>query len=157
VAVVAASSWLKPGPPVEAARATLAPIRQFVDEEGRTRLPKTHLVTMPYNGRIEPIDLVEGDHVEAGQVVARLLPSDLKLDVDEAEAAVKRLKASIVENDDVTVESTVLLQSQKYVESMDRTVDAAAERVKSGDAKRDYAEKALHRARTLWERDKKGI
>jgi HlyD family secretion protein len=147
-----AYSWLKPGPPVEAARARLDAIREFVDEEGRTRLPKTHLVTMPYAGRIEPIELVEGDRVVCGQVVVRVVPSDLKLDVDEAEAAVKRLAASIVENDDVSVESTTLLQSRKYVESMDRTVEAAAERVKSGEAKREFADKMFHRARSLAEK-----
>jgi HlyD family secretion protein len=157
VVTVATYSWMQPGPPVEAARASFAPIREFVDEEGRTRLPKTHLVTMPYNGRISPIELVEGDRVTVGQVVARVVPGDLALDVDEAEASVKRLQASIVENDDVTVESTTLLQARKYVESMDRTVEAAAERVKSGEAKRDYAEKAMHRARLLWEKEKKAI
>jgi len=152
IVTAAAYSWLAPGPPVEAARARFEAIREFVDEEGRTRLPKTHLVTMPFAGRVEPIEWVEGDRVESGQVVARVVPADLKLDVDEADAAVKRLQASIVENDDVTVESTALLQSQKYVESMDSTVEAAAERVKSAEAKRDFAEKSLHRARTLRER-----
>ncbi|HEV3021703.1 MAG TPA: HlyD family efflux transporter periplasmic adaptor subunit, partial [Pirellulales bacterium] len=152
-ATAAAYSWLKPGPPVEAARARFDAIREFVDEEGRTRLPKTHLVTMPYAGRIEPIELVEGDHVSAGQVVLRVMPGDLKLDVDEAEAAVKRLQASIVENDDISVESTTLLQSQKYVESMDRTVEAAAERVKSGEAKREFADKMFRRARSLREKN----
>ena len=66
-----AYSALDRGTPVEAAAVSLGPVREFVDEEGKTRLPNVHLVTMPYDGRIEAIDLVEGAAVKKDQVVAR--------------------------------------------------------------------------------------
>src|SRR5487761_1204236 len=75
------------GKPVEVARATFGPIREFVDEEARTRLPRTYQVTMPFDGRIEPIEVTEGTHVKAGQVVARLVRADLDLKVAQAQAA----------------------------------------------------------------------
>ena len=150
--VGAAYAWYSPGARVEAARAGWEPIREYVDEEGRTRLPKTHEITMPFAGRVEPIELIEGAPVKAGQVVARVVPQDLGLDVAEARAAVDRLEASIRENDDASVELTGLKQSVSYVQSMDRTVEAAAERVKSGEAKLDYANKQLRRMQTLREK-----
>jgi HlyD family secretion protein len=80
-----------------------------------------------------------------------VVPKDLALQVQVATAAVERLKASIKENDDVTVESTSLQQALNFVTSMNRTVDAATERVKSGLARLGYAEKSLTRIRRLHE------
>ena len=140
---------LRSGVPVEAAAAARGAIREYIDEEGKTRLAETYLVTMPYDGRIEPIELIEGTAVTKGQVVAKITPIDIELQLAEAQAIVDRLKASIKENDDVTVEGTALEQTLSMVESVDRTVEAAAARVKSGQAKLDFAEKQLARVRRL--------
>src|SRR5215469_16143653 len=127
------------GKPVEVATASFRPIREFIDEEARTRLPRTYQVTMPFTGRIEPIEVLEGTRVKAGQVLARVVQADLDLKVAEAQAAVDRAEASLRENDDTSVESTALLQALRYVESMSRTVEAADEQVKAGQAKRELA------------------
>lgn len=148
-AAAAGFTSLSSGEPVEAAAARRAPVREYIDEEGKTRLSETYLVTMPYDGRIEPIELVEGTPVTKGQVVARIRPIDIELQLAEAQAVVDRLKASIKENDDVSVETTALQQTVNMVESIDRTVEAAAARVKSGQARLEYAEKRLGRARSL--------
>ena len=149
--VAASYDWLASGKPVEVAAASFGEIREFVDEEARTRLPRTFQVTMPFNGRVEPIEAVEGTHVKAGEVVARVVPADLDLKVAEAQAAVDRSEASLRENDDVSIESTGLRQAISYVESMDSTVEAAEEQVKAGDAKRDLATKTWKRMRSLVE------
>ncbi|HQU46127.1 MAG: hypothetical protein B7Z73_12100 [Planctomycetia bacterium 21-64-5] len=151
LALGASYEWLASGKPVEVAVASFSPIREFVDEEARTRLPRTYQVTMPFNGRIEPIEADEGAHVTAGQVVARVVPADLDLKVAEAQAAVDRAEASLRENDDTSVESTGLQQALSYVQSMNRTVEAATEQVKAGEAKRDLALKTWKRMRTLYE------
>ncbi|MEX0676188.1 MAG: HlyD family efflux transporter periplasmic adaptor subunit, partial [Pirellulales bacterium] len=140
---------LTSGTAVEAAGARRAPIREYIDEEGKTRLAETYLITMPYDGRIEPIDLVEGTPVTKGQIVARIAPVDIELKKATAQAVVDRLKASIKENDDASVETTGLQQSISMVESIDRMVEAAAARVKSGQAKLEYAEKNLSRTQRL--------
>src|SRR5579871_530945 len=92
------------GKPVEVASAAFGPIQEFIDEEARTRLPRTYQVTMPFAGRIEPIEAVEGTTVKAGQVLARVVQADLDLKVAEAQAAVDRAEASLRENDDTSVE-----------------------------------------------------
>jgi HlyD family secretion protein len=140
------------GKPVEVAGAAFGPIQEFIDEEARTRLPRTYQVTMPFAGRIEPIEVVEGTNVKAGQVVARVVQADLDLKVAEAQAAVDRIEASLRENDDASVESTGLQQALRYVESMNRTVEAADEQVKAGQAKRELAEKTWRRMRALYEK-----
>jgi HlyD family secretion protein len=141
------------GIPVDAVPAARGPIREYVDEEGKTRLPRTYLITMPFDGRIAPIELEAGDSVAEGQVVARVVPEDLDVEVAEAEAAVARLEASIRENEDTRVERTVLQQSRQYVDSMDRTVEAGRERVKAGEAKMTFADRELTRSRNLRERN----
>jgi HlyD family secretion protein len=151
VVLVAALGYtsLSSGTPVEAVAARRGPIQEYIDEEGKTRLAETYLVTMPYDGRIEPIELVEGTAVTKGQVVARVAPLDVELSKATAQAVVDRLKASIKENDDASVETTGLQQTISMVESIDRMVEAAAARVKSGEAKLQYAEKNLARIQRL--------
>lgn len=145
--IAVASSALNGGLPVEAAKVDRGPIREFVDERGKTRLPQIYNITMPYDGRIEAIDLVEGTPVYKDQAVAHILDTELK--VAAAQAAVDRLEASIRENDDTSVERTGHKQTVNFVVSMDRTVDSARARVESGKAKLDYANSNLERIRKL--------
>jgi HlyD family secretion protein len=137
--------WYGGGEPVQAARAVRGPIRQYVDERGKTRLPRTYLITMPLTARIETIELIEGAPVTKDQVVARVVPEDMQLAVNAARAAVDRLDASILENKDATVEITSLKQAASFVLSMNRTVDAAKNRLTAGRAKLDFAMKHLAR------------
>ncbi|QDV34299.1 efflux RND transporter periplasmic adaptor subunit [Tautonia plasticadhaerens] len=152
-AAVAGLGPLDGGPAVDAARARPGPIREFVDEQGKTRLPRTYLVSMPYEGRIAPIGLEEGDRVEAGQEVARLVPEDLEIRVAEATAAVSRLDAAIREAEDTRVEEALIGQVEEFLRSVDRTVEAADEQVKAGEAVLGFADSNLRRRRALARRD----
>lgn len=153
--IVALTGWsfasMSSGVPVEAAKVVRGPIREYVDEEAKTRLAETYLITMPYAGRIEAISLIEGTKVKAGQIVARISPRDLELNVQAAQAAIERLDASVAENKDASVEETGFQQALNFVESMNRTVEAATARVKAGEAKMGYAEKNLARIRKAFE------
>lgn len=134
---------------VDAVEVVQGPIREFVDERGKTRLPQTYLITMPSAGRVESIALAAGTSVTKGQVVAQMVPLDLKLDVEESEASVRQLQASIKENAATNVEETALSQAKHFVKSMHDTVAAAATRVLAGKAKLDYAEKHFGRVEPL--------
>jgi len=138
-----------PGAAVEAAKVRRGAIREFVDEQAKTRLPQTYCITMPQDGRIEAVDWPEGTRVAKDQVVARIVPTDLDLAVREAEAGVARLEASIRENADVRVEETGYEQAVQYVKSMVASVQAAAERVTAGKAKLDFADRDLARVKRL--------
>jgi HlyD family secretion protein len=140
------------GVPVDVAVIERGPIREFVDERAKTRLPETHLVTMPFAGRVaeEPLSsLDEGSEVRAGGVVARIVPVDLQLSLDEATAAVNQLAARIAENADVSLEQIVLRQSEEYVKAMAKTVDAALAQVSASAARVAYEELNLARVKRL--------
>lgn len=137
------------GVPVDAVEAARGSIREFVDERGKTRLPQTYLITMPSAGRVEAVGLAAGSPVKKGQIVAQMVPLDLKLAVEESEASVRQLQASIKENAATNVEETALSQAKHFVESMQDTVKAAAMRVLAGKAKLDYAEKHFGRVAPL--------
>lgn len=143
------SGWFSSGSPVEAAAVKRGAIREFIDEQARTRLPETYLITMPFQGRIEAITLTEGMKVEKGQVVAQIVPRDLELSVEEATAAVQRLDESIKENADVNVEESAYRQAQQFVRSTVATVQASFERMRAGKAKYDYSERDLNRIQQL--------
>ena len=53
LAVVLAMLW-SPGVPVQVARAEYRSIEEYVDEQGKTRLPQTYTITMPFAGRLRP-------------------------------------------------------------------------------------------------------
>ncbi len=142
------STWSS-GVTVQAARVEQGNIREFVDEQGKTRLPETHLITMPFAGRIQEIQWLEGQKVQSGDVIAQVVPSDLDNDVAEAQAAVDRLVASIAENDDSTVERSAREQALQFVESMVSTVAAADARKIAGRSRVDFAETFLGRIRRL--------
>ncbi len=151
LAVWIGAAWTS-GVAVDSSEVARGPIREFVDERAITRLPETYLITMPYSARIEPITLSEGDPVEADnprRPVARLVADDLRLAGDEAQAAVERLDAAIAENLDTKMEQLAEKQAQQLVASMADTVAAAAERVRSGEAKYDYAKKNMERTKRL--------
>ena len=140
---------LSSGISVEVVVVTQGPIHECIDERGKTRLPETYLVTMPFDGRVESISLVERDLVKEGDVVAKIVPLDLDLSVDEATAVVQRLEAALHKNADLSIENTTLEQAKKFVESMTDTVKSAKARVDSGDAKHAYALKNLARVEEL--------
>ena len=53
----------------------MGPFETTVDEDARTRLADRYVVSAPLAGRLQRLDLREGDAVAAGQVLATLLPA----------------------------------------------------------------------------------
>src|SRR5690606_12977222 len=134
---------LRSGPTVDAVRVRIGPIREFIEEQGRTRLPRTYRITMPFEGRVAEIDLEEGDRVSAGEVVARLVEEDIEIRIEEARAAVERLAAAVREGRDSSVEEAVIGQVEEFLRSIDRTVESADEQVKAAEAKLNFANNNL--------------
>jgi HlyD family secretion protein len=76
VAVIALLGWAFAPRPVEVelAEATTGPFETTIDDDARTRLRERYVVHAPLAGRLQRITLREGDAVEAGAVVAVLVP-----------------------------------------------------------------------------------
>jgi HlyD family secretion protein len=124
--------------PVDAATARTGRITAYIEERAKTRLPETLRITMPFAGRILPIDLVEGTEVEAGQIVATIEPEDLETAVAQAQARVDRLKASIEQNNDTRLELTMIEGLNSEIESFDRAVEAAEAKTEASKARETY-------------------
>ena len=145
----AAAVMFEPGTPVETATIETGPIRQIVEEQGKTRLPRTYMMTMPQSGRLETISLREGATVNQGDVVAQMTVEDLQRDVAACEATVARLDAELLRNNDDTIEQTALSQTERFVESMVSTVDSASAQVEASVIRRDFAQRQVARLEPL--------
>jgi HlyD family secretion protein len=81
---------------VDVARAERAPLDQLVVDDGRARVRERYTVSAPVAGTLARIDLHEGDLVEPGSILARLLPlASPLLDPESRKAAEQRLASSI--------------------------------------------------------------
>jgi HlyD family secretion protein len=136
--------------PVQAAAVSQGDIRAFVDEQGTTRLPQDYLVTMPFDGRIEAIELEDGDEVKRNQVVARISTADLALEMAQAKAEVARLEAVVRKSEDDSVEHLAMEQAKLFDESMEATVAAAEQQVLAGNARQQYARTQFGRVEELY-------
>lgn len=149
VAIVIAVWLADRGMPVRAVEVASEPIAEYIDETAVTRLPQTYLITMPLTGRIQPITKTEDDPVSENEVVARIVPADLEIRVREASAMVDRLDAAIKENNDTTVEKTVLSQTEKFTESFHETVEATVQQIAMGEAQKKFATSYFSRVEEL--------
>jgi HlyD family secretion protein len=88
---------LRPQPlDVDTAQVVRAPLDQTVVDDGRARVRERYTVSAPVAGTLARIDLNEGDVVEPGMIVARLLPIPSPLlDPRARQVAEQRLASSI--------------------------------------------------------------
>jgi len=77
IVVVAVAVWaLQTTPrPVDVVSVHRSALAQHFDEEGRTQLPRRWLLSAPIAGTLQRIDLLQGDAVKAGQVLAVIEPA----------------------------------------------------------------------------------
>jgi len=97
---------IRPTPlPVETALVEQRTLTILVEEQGRTRARDPFVVAAPINGRLLRMQLDEGNHVEQGQVIARiaLAPEDqrteaaLRASLTAAEARQAAAEATLME------------------------------------------------------------
>ncbi|MHC4218167.1 MAG: efflux RND transporter periplasmic adaptor subunit [Planctomycetota bacterium] len=123
---------------VDTAPARQGRITAFVEERATTRLPRTFHITMPIAGRVLPITLEAGDPVKADQIVAQIELADHDTAVEMAAARVRRLQASIVENNDTRIELSTIQELDSVLESVDRSVEASRAQTEASKARETY-------------------
>jgi len=67
-------AWMPKPVPVDVAEAERGMLRVTVDEDGRSRVKDRYLISSPLIGNLARIELEPGDQIEAGDVVARIVP-----------------------------------------------------------------------------------
>jgi HlyD family secretion protein len=69
---------LRPSPlPVDTARVSRGPLRVTIDEDGEARSHDRYVVAAPVSGKLERIELHDGDHVTRNQLLAVIDPPPL--------------------------------------------------------------------------------
>ena len=96
VIIVIAAVGMKTSVSVQTAEAKSGTIRSYVEERARTTLPRVHRITMPFNGRVEPIILQEGSSVKKGDVVARLDTENLETELTQYNEVVEAFEVGPV-------------------------------------------------------------
>lgn len=74
VVAVVVVAWIPNPVDVEVADVSRGPLVVTVDEDGQTRVIDRYLISAPLAGDLGRIELDAGDAIEAGQVLARLVP-----------------------------------------------------------------------------------
>lgn len=73
------ASAFRPKPvPVQVATATMGPLQQTVDEEGKTRMHDHFILAAGIAGKLRRIELHAGDSVRAGQIITWIDPTPLE-------------------------------------------------------------------------------
>lgn len=144
---------------VETAKVVKGRFQRTIDEDARTRLLDRYVVAAPIAGSIERIRLKEGDIVEAGEIIAVILPAvptmldaraeqQQKARVATAEAAVDRARARI-ERSRVAVDQakgdltrSEQLAKQGFVSATKLEADRLA--LKAAETDGDTARQDLH-------------
>ena len=70
-------------------------VREYIAEEAKTRLAKEYVVDLPVSGTVERIPWEIGDHVEAGEVLARMDSYALEQQVRGLESRITQVRAQI--------------------------------------------------------------
>jgi HlyD family secretion protein len=145
IAAIAAWRASQPDAVVTLIQPQVQTIRAYVEEQAVTELPTDHLVAMPISGRLEPIDLREGDPVEEGQTVARFDTEDLQDRLQQAENQIAVHETKIQQTADNRLEENMLVQMEAMVKAINETVQAAEAKQKASDAVAEFAETELNR------------
>jgi HlyD family secretion protein len=100
IAILAAflAWWLLLRPravPIGMSKAAVGTVREFVVEEGTTRLPTFYPIDMPVGGTLLRVPYDIGTLVSEGQVIARVDPYDLQQQINGVQASIAQVQAQI--------------------------------------------------------------
>jgi len=160
--VAGAAWWLFAPSPIDVETATIArgPMEVTVDQQGEVRVHDRFVVSAPVSGRLQRVELHDGDSVKAGQVVAVMEPAPLDprqreetlARVDAARAALREAQQNVTHAQaDRTQaardrERTETLIADKFVspEALDRvrTAETTARAALEGTRAREKAARA---------------
>jgi len=134
---------------VEVVAARLGPVRAFVEEEAKTRVPRRYVLSAPVAGRLRRIERLEGDPVAKGEVVAEIDPLPLESRVAEAEAEMRAI-AKRIEGVETRKPKREEIDGARAMEERAREMFAMAERERDeGRAASDRAESDARREEAL--------
>jgi RND family efflux transporter MFP subunit len=134
--------------PVRVARVERAPLSRSVTVTGTLAAEEQVMLSLKVTGRLEEVLVDLGSHVQRGQVLARLTPTDFDLRLRQAEAALQQARARlgldpITGGDNIDIEKTGLVrQAQASLDEARRQRERIATFVQRGISARADLESA---------------
>ena len=126
---------VRPAPiPVDLGQVERGDLQVTVDAEGKTRVQDRFVVAAPVTGRLERIDLDEGDTVDQGRIVARIDPLPLDTQVRESQARLRELQAEMIGVETQRPKQAALIQAEARIRAAEaerRATEAEVERVEA--------------------------
>lgn len=123
-------------------------------EPARTQLSQTYPISMPVDGKIGRIPLKPGDIVLNGQILVPLDAVLYEQKVEEAQASVKELEASIRLNEYDEIEKTLEFEIHAMIQAFGEMLKASEAQVEAEKARSDRADNELTRIRKLFAEQK---
>lgn len=136
IGAYSAYAMLKPGPAVAAVEVDTGTIDATVVERAKTSLPRVYRLTMPFDGRIQPILIEPGTAVAAGDVVAQLVTDDLDTALVIAKADLAQVDAELQVLADNALPNTALTEAKGWIATLETLGQSAQEVIK---ARQDHA------------------
>ena len=143
---------------IESRTERLIAVREFVSEDGKTRLDQEYVVAMPINGRLLRLRLEEGERVTSGQIVARVDDFDLRQQLDKLRSQVDEIRF-LIESVDIAkpkpedIESARLKAAEAQLQAQSAAKSVQIATIAFADAEREFhrneqllAEKVIQRA-----------
>ncbi len=138
---------------VNVAQVRQTTIAEYIEEQGRTSLPRIYKITMPLEGRIREIPFREGQKVKKEELLAQLDTADLETNVIVTRSRLQTILSRIVLNEFNSLEKTALKESQNTIESVQNTVKASEKKVEASKAKHDFSKWSLEKSEELYLKD----
>ena len=146
VIVIAALGYLvlRPRPvPVEMTTAANQTVREYIAEDGKTRLDDEYIIDMPVPGTVRRIELEVGDAIQQGQLIAQVDDYALEQQVRGAQALIAQARAQITGVDVSKPKGEDIAVADKRVEEMVNTVamvrkEQGVVEINYEDAKKNY-------------------
>ncbi|MEO1134027.1 MAG: biotin/lipoyl-binding protein, partial [Cyanobacteria bacterium J06639_1] len=145
IALVALS--FRPAPiPVDLATIERGNLKVTVDAEGKTRIRDRFVIAAPVAGRLNRIDLNEGDRVERGDIVARIDPLPLDAQVRSARARLQELQAEIAGVATLRPKQEALARARADIDAAIAAQEEANANIARARSRADQADRDLQRA-----------
>ena len=134
---------------VDVAKVRRGNLKVTVDEEGETRIRNRFIVSAPVAGRMNRINLDEGDRVTKGTIIAQIDPLPLEADVREARARLRQWQAERAGVETQRPKRQALLQAEARIRAAIAKQREAQAKVESAKASLEQAKRDRQRAQKL--------
>ncbi|MHC4860088.1 MAG: efflux RND transporter periplasmic adaptor subunit [Planctomycetota bacterium] len=125
------------------------PVREFVEEEGRTRVVDRFVISAPVAGRLLRVEREAGDRVAKGDLLAEIDPLALKSKVESAEAGMAALRDRLAGVDRKRPKKEQLERSRVMEKRAQEARRVAQRRLEEAKADHEKASRDADRARSL--------